>query len=193
MGEASVHSAVMLFEHAGKDWPWPYRAEQVFNLTDDGLRVDLTLTNLSGERMPGGVGWHPYFPRGDATLEADVSSVWLSGDDMIPSAPSPLTPQTDLTLPQAVKDLRLDNAFSAGTGGSRMRWEEQSISIAMTASETLRHLVAYTPEGEDFFCVEPVSHSPDALNSNLTPEITGLQILDPGQSLSASIELKVDG
>ena len=26
------------------------------------------------------------------------------------------------------------------------------------------HLIVYTPPGEDFFCVEPVSHMTDAIN-----------------------------
>ena len=190
--EQSRHSVHFFFEHDGTDWPWSFRAEQGFALTNNGLRVDLTLTNLSETTMPGGIGWHPYFPRGNATLEADVSAVWLSGDDMIPEAPEPLTTETDLTHPRDVSQLRLDNAFSAGMRGAQIRWEDQSKSVTMTASEALRHLVVYTPEGEDFFCVEPVSHSPNAVNSEQTPSITGLQILEPGDSLAASISLLVE-
>ena len=190
--EQSRQSIHFFFEYAGPDWPWNFRAEQGFALTDHGLRVDLMLTNLSDKIMPGGIGWHPYFPRGDATLEADVSAVWLSGEDMIPEAPEPLTDETDLTHPREVNQLRLDNAFTAGIRGAQMRWEDQSKSVTMTASEALRHLVVYTPEGEDYFCVEPVSHSPNAVNSDQTPGITGLQILEPGESLAASISLLIE-
>ena len=189
--EQSRHSIHFFYEYDGLDWPWHFRAEQGFALTDDGLRIDLLLTNQSDRLMPGGIGWHPYFPRGDAILEADVSAVWPSGEDMIPSAPAPLTEETDLTRPRAVNALRLDNAFSAGIRGARISWEDQSKSVTMTASEALRHLIVYTPEGEDYFCVEPVSHSPDALNSDQTPGVTGLQVLEPGASLAASISLLV--
>lgn len=190
--ESSSHSVHFFYEHEAQDWPWTFRAEQGFAITQNGLRIDLQLTNLSDRVMPGGMGWHPYFPLENAKLEADVSAVWLSGDDMIPSAPSELTEKTDLTKFRSVKDLRLDNAFSAGMRGTTIIWEEQSKSVSMTASEMLRHLIVYTPEGEDYFCVEPVSHSPDALNSNEEPGTTGLQILAPGESLSASISMLVE-
>lgn len=190
--EQSAHSIHFFYEHSGPDWPWSFRAEQGFAITENGLRVDLQLINLSDSPMPGGIGWHPYFPLGNAKLEADVSAVWLSGEDMIPGAPTPLTEETDLTQPRDVKDLRLDNAFAAGKRGARMHWEDQAKSVSMTASETLRHLVVYTPPEEDFFCVEPVSHSPDALNSSQGADTTGLQILEPGASLSASISLFVE-
>lgn len=190
--EQSNHSAHFFFEHDGSDWPWNFRAEQGFALTRNGLRVDLMLTNLSDSAMPGGIGWHPYFPRDNATLEADVSAVWLSGEDMIPAAPEPLTDATDLTHPRLVDQLRLDNAFSAGIRGAQIRWQDQSRSVTMTSSEVLRHLVVFTPEGEDFFCVEPVSHSPNAVNSDQMPGVTGLQVLEPGESLTASISLLVE-
>ncbi len=192
MQEHNSQSALIVYEHNGTDWPWKYRAEQGFTLTESGLRVDLLLTNLSDHPMPGGIGWHPYFPRKHATLEADVTAIWLSGDDMIPSAPSPPAAETDLTKPRKVQDLQLDNAYSAGTGGSRIHWEDRSISVSMTASEVLSHLVVYTPDGEDFFCVEPVSHAPDALNSKEPPSTTGLRVLKPDQSLAASICLTVE-
>ena len=190
--ERNGKSAHLEYEANGPDWPWTYRAEQGFALTDRGLRVDLLLTNLSDRPMPGGMGWHPYFPRGDARLEADVSQVWLSGQDMIPGAPSPLTEENDLSLPRPVKDLQLDNAFSAGSRGARMVWGDADLSVVMTASETLRHLIVYTPPGEDYFCVEPVSHAPDAVNSNQPHGITGLSILQPGETLAASVSLIIE-
>ena len=190
--DASENSVRLVFEHDGPDWPWAYRAEQVFTLTNNGLIAELVLTNLSEQNMPGGIGWHPYFPRGDAILTADVSAVWLSGADMIPAAPQPLTAETDLNQLRNVDQLRLDNAFSAGAQGSKIHWPEESLSVVMTASDTLRHLVVFTPQGEDFFCVEPVSHSPNAINNDQPQSVTGLQILKPGESLSGTISLLVD-
>jgi len=190
--ERSSHSVHFFYENNDSDWPWNFRAEQGFAITQNGLRIDLQLTNLSDRIMPGGIGWHPYFPSGNAKLEADVSAVWLSGENMIPGSPTELTEETDLTHLRDVKDLRLDNAFSAGLRGTRILWEDQSKSVSMTASDPLRHLIVYTPEGEDFFCVEPVSHSPDALNSSQEPDTTGLQVLAPGESLTASISLMVE-
>ena len=42
-------------------------------------------------------------------------------------------------------------------------WPDRRTTIEADAS--LRHLVVYTPPRERFFCVEPVSHMNDAINS----------------------------
>jgi len=188
----SVNTVTLAFRHDGSVWPWAYHATQYFTLARIGLSVMLTLTNLSDGPMPAGIGWHPYFPAKNAQLISDVSSVWLSGEDMIPGAPSPLSPQNDLTSPREVSALRLDNAFAAGEEGTRISWPSERRAIEMTGTETLRHLIVYTPAGENFFCVEPVSHSTDAVNSNEPASVTGLKVLAPGETLSGMIYLSVE-
>lgn len=69
----SQESAELQCEHAGETdaWPWAFLASQRVSLGPAGLSVRLTLTNLSGQPMPMGMGWHPYHPtRPDATAEA---------------------------------------------------------------------------------------------------------------------------
>jgi aldose 1-epimerase len=57
------------------------------------------------------------------------------------------------------------------------------------ADPVLGHLVIYTPEGENFFCVEPVSHSVDAFNlAEAGVPDTGTVVLDPGESLRGRVE-----
>ena len=53
--------------YPGGAWPWSYRAELVYMLTDGGLTARLALSNLAAEPMPAGLGFHPYFPRNSAT------------------------------------------------------------------------------------------------------------------------------
>ena len=192
IADQSNQSVKLSLRYVGAHWPWAYEAAQTFSIVENGLKVELALTNLSERAMPGGIGWHPYFPAHGANLLADVSAVWLSGEDMIPGAPSPLARESDLRSVRAVSDLKLDNAFAAGPVGTKIAWEDRGVQIRMTSSETLRHLIIFTPPGEDFFCVEPVSHSPDAVNSAEPASITGLRILQSGETLSGTIRLHVD-
>ena len=192
IASTTVDTTTLAFRHDGSIWPWAYHATQIFTLTQTGLSVMLTLTNLSNRPMPAGIGWHPYFPSDDAQLICDVSAIWRSSEDMIPGASSPLSQTSDLTSPRDVSDLNLDNAFAAGDIGNRICWPSKNISIEMTATNTLRHLIVYTPQGEDFFCVEPVSHSPDAINSSEPASVNGLKILSPGETLSGLIYLSVE-
>ena len=188
----SRNTTTLNYCHDGSNWPWRYTAEQTFSLVAHGLSLVLTLTNEGESAMPAGIGWHPYFPARGAILTSDVTSVWLSGDDMIPGAPSELTKDSDLTVPRNVSGLRLDNAFRIGGEGTRITWPDRSLSLTLSATEVMRHLIVYTPEGEDYFCVEPVSHAPDAVNSSEPASVTGLQILEPGASLSGVITLTIE-
>jgi aldose 1-epimerase len=51
--------------------------------------------------------------------------------------------------------------------------------------------VVYSPAGEDFFCVEPVSHCTDAFNLAAQGRAdTGMLTLHPGASLSAAMRFR---
>lgn len=180
------------YVHDGTDWPWHYRAGQTFELLEDGLRLTLDLANLSDTTMPGGLGWHPYFPRGDARLKSNVSGIWTAEHGMIPDRISPLGPGTDLRQAVTVDSLDLDNAFTARPADAVMEWPSTSIRVRMVSSPELNHLIVYVPPGLDFFCVEPASHAPDALNSRHAPDVTGIRPLAPGEVMTAEILLQVE-
>jgi len=161
-------------------------------LLKTGLKITLELENLAGEAMPAGLGWHPYFPRGDAMLSANVSCIWVADEGMIPDRIAALGPGTDLRIPVSVNDLHLDNAFVAQPADASIAWPASGLSLTIQSSAELGHMVVYVPPGQDFFCVEPVSHAPDAINSVYGTEVTGLRILEPGKTMSATIVLEAD-
>jgi aldose 1-epimerase len=186
----------LTFEHEGGNWPWPYRAEQAFELTETGVTLTLGLTNLSERPMPAGIGWHPYFPARGAHIRACLAAIWRSGADMIPASPSPIGALEDLSTIRPVVDLRLDNAFDVArrepeNGRIEIVWPEKSLALALEADRVFGKRVVYTPPGADFFCVEPASHSPDALNSALADASTGRRTLEKGETLSGSIRLTI--
>ena len=83
--------------------------------------------------------------------------------------------------------LGLDLCFDGWTGSAEIHWPDQKRGLRLIASPEFGYLVIFTPPGEDFFCVEPVSHCVNAVNlegSDWGP--TGLVDLLPGQSFSAS-------
>ena len=186
-------SVSLTHTHDGQsDWPWAYKAEQVFSTHEHSLTWTMTLTNQSVRDMPAGLGWHPYFPIEGAQIQADVTSIWNGQEDgAIEHTPQVLEPDTDLRSMRPVKTLDLDHCFSAGDGGVQLHWPERGVKLRMSASSALRHLTVYTPSGEPYFCVEPVSHMPNAINSQLRAQETGLKVLKPGANLQADITLTV--
>jgi aldose 1-epimerase len=184
--------ATLVFDHEAEAWPWSYRAEQHFELSDGGLSLRLSLRNLSDTPMPAGLGWHPYFRSGDASIRADVREIWPNGADMIPRDPAPLGPDNDLRQARPVARLELDNAFRVGGRPSEVQWRREGLRISLAASPELGHLVVFTPANQDYFCMEPVSHAPNAVNSDLPAEVTGMRWLRRGETLAATIRLTAE-
>ena len=185
-------SAELAYRHDGAEWPWRYRATQAFRLRPDGLDLELSLANESDRPMPAGLGWHPYFPRGDAMLTAAVRRIWPSGETGLVGPPRTPTAAEAPATPRAVDGLGLDHCFDAGPAGATVHWPRHGRTLRLTGDAALRFLIVYTPPGQDFFCVEPVSHAPDAVNSPLSPTETGLRTLAPGETLRARLRLVVE-
>jgi aldose 1-epimerase len=141
--------------------------------------------------MPAGLGWHPYFPRTPrATLTADVRAVWLTDDEMMPTALVPPPPTADLARGVAVDAVALDNCFTGWRGPATIDWPERGARLVMTAEPPLDCLVVFTPPGRPFFCAEPVSHVTDAFNLAAAGRAdTGARTLEPGETLRAAISL----
>lgn len=187
--EQTTDSAILVHKGGGDAWPWHYTAKQVFQLTDTGLHLAISVQNNSEKHMPAGLGWHPYFNRQDARLNADTTHVWLSGDDMIPSPPVSVPEEIDLRETRQVDELRLDYAFNVGTSVQKFEWP--NLKLVQTADPIFQNLIVYVPKGEIFFCVEPATHAPDAVNSKLGDDVTGLKWLAKGETLRGTIRLDI--
>ena len=191
VAEHGSNHARLVFDYRPEDWPWAYRAEQDFRLRDDGLDLMLRLTNHGDDSMPAGLGWHPYFPRLDARVKVPVDRVWMSDEGMIPDRLVMPAAGADLSDWRMVDELDLDNAFTVSDQISCIEWPGRNLRVEMVSDAELGHMVIYTPKQEEFFCVEPVSHAPDAVNSQHPAELTGLHSLEPGETLSAQISLTI--
>jgi aldose 1-epimerase len=187
-------SAELEYRHAPDAWPWAYRARQRFRLRPDRLRVELAVANESDGPMPLGVGWHPYFARTPgATLTADVTGMWRTDAETLPVehvAPAPVA----LAAGVQIAGLALDNCFTGWRRRAVIEWPEWSARLVLTAERPLDFLVVFVPPGRDFFCVEPVSQVPDALNLAAAGRgDTGLLSLASGHRVAAAVTLAWSG
>ncbi|MEL8056716.1 MAG: aldose 1-epimerase [Pseudomonadota bacterium] len=187
VADLTDNSVLLRHDYAEGHWPWPYQAEQKFELNDNGLRLTLSIRNESETPMPAGIGWHPYFPKDSATLQAPVTRSW-TGQNTAPEKIG-LTNETDLRQARQVKGLDLDTAFDCENTNIILKTSNHSIKLE--SDPVFSKLTVYTPQGEDYFCVEPVTHAPDAINMSLPAADTGLIWLDPGKTLSGKIWINV--
>jgi aldose 1-epimerase len=176
--------------HAKGAWPWAYKAEQTFSLSPDALNVELSVTNLSAAPMPAGLGWHPYFPRGDAELACDVTGFWPGASGDVPGGLEPVSGMTDLTVARPVDSIVVDNAFRGSGAPAKLVWPSRRLAIEFGASDNLTHWIVYAPQGAGFFCVEPVSHAPNAINMSAPPPGAEMKMLGAGERMTAQCWLR---
>ncbi len=170
-------------------WPWAFEATQHYGLSANRLVHCLEVLNKSERPMPAGLGFHPYFPRkkGD-TFAAQVGGKWNVTDDLLPNnhdvgGPEDFWPQTQLPA-----DVPLDHCFTSWDG--ELVITRKNTRISLTASDELGLLHLYAPIGADFFCAEPVSHMPNALNRPGEPN--QMHVLQPGEAFKASVSYLIE-
>lgn len=179
-------SAVLVYKHQPDSWPWGYEARQFIRLVSGVLAITLSIKNCSDEPMPAGFGLHPFFPASnDAYIDADVTAMWEVDSEVLPTKLQPL-PKGKQTI--AVDGSNLDNVFCGWFYHARIVWPERGAALDITAEAPLDFLVLYTPQGEPYFCAEPVSNATDAFN--LAPQgvpDTGMFTLNAGEVRKATI------
>lgn len=189
MVSASATSAEMELLHDQPGDAFRYRADQLFWLYPDRLEIAMSITNRGPEPMPFGLGHHPYFgDRDQALLSAAVEGVWMPDDLNVPTSLDPVPPLWGFRERRPVDELVLDHVFQGWNGKALVEWPEAGHALEITADELYRHLVVYTPPGQPFFCVEPVSMIGDGFNK-LEDGVqgTGVRILAPGESMRGSM------
>ena len=184
--EMASHSAidvVLRLRHTpDADWPFAFEASQFFTLTPQSLGVQMVITNTHDIAQPVGLGWHPYFPkRARSRLHIELSERWDAD-----VAELPIRKVAQPGIDSDVSHLDFDNAFEGWKGPARIRDEKFSLQM----SSSLKHLVVYTPQDKDYFCVEPVSHVGNAIHM-ADPAAHGLRTLQPGESFEASMTIDV--
>jgi len=174
--------------------------ELTFTLKPHSMRLDFTVRNQDNQPLPFGLAIHPYFPiigpRESVRLQVPAKKrmeavnllptgrlIGLEGDP------------TDLRRPRSLAVLNLDDVFWGMEldKPSIIYYDQIGKKLTLTASELFTHSVVYTPQGKPFFCVESQSCSTDAHNlyaRGLIKE-AHLTILEPGQALTACVEITV--
>jgi aldose 1-epimerase len=160
----------------GPDWPFAGRAVQRFDLTADGLEVRLTLE--ADERMPGAVGWHPWFRRrlvGTAAAPAPASDPvelrleagrmfvrdeeGIPTGELVPPIPGPW-----------------DDCFTGLRSAPRLTWPG---ALELTIESSCDFWVVYDRPAHAV-CVEPQSSPPDFVTIDPV-------VVEPGRPLTATM------
>jgi aldose 1-epimerase len=166
---------------AARAWPFAFAARLTYRLTAQGLTIEIEATNREAVAAPMGIGAHPYFPRAaGASIAFQADGVWHNREGL-PTTHGPIPAEWNHADGRLADRAPLDHCFTGWHGAARVP------DLRIEAGPVFRNLQVFTPAGADFFCVEPVSHVPDAINHLELPEAQAMSVLEPGQTLSGSM------
>ena len=189
--EQSETSLTLQYQHIADEWPFTYTSQQIFTLEGSSLTVELLLMNTSKKTMPAGLGLHPYFSLTDNTrLSCTVEQMWAVDHETMPT--TLVNPPKTLNNVEGllVKGSNLDNAFTGFSGAATVCWPEWQAKASITTSSSCQFMVLYSPNRENFFCFEPVSHITDAINlAAKGVSDTGAKALAPNETMTVAMTI----
>lgn len=167
--------------------PFAYTAHQEISLDGGCLDVMLRVTHEDAQPNWHGIGLHPYFPRTNATrLQAVANAVWVGPAGRLPDRRAPIPSGWAFSAaPRPLPGVTVDHAFDGWDGDVRIEQADRGYQL-QGRSQGCGLFLLYCPQGQDFFCFEPVSHP---VNAHHLPGQPGLARLQAGQSVALRWQL----
>lgn len=182
---SNAQSAELSIEHLPPDGPYSYSAFQRFCLSDDRLMVTIGVTNRGVDPLPFGFGYHPFWNREpDITVRFRSTHFWLEGPGGIPTERIATPPELDFFQSRPLPHCWRNNCYGGWDGYAEILFPRSGTGLRIEAGPLFRHLMFYSDPGEKFFCIEPQTHAPGALNridKNNNDDL-GVFVLKPGES-----------
>jgi aldose 1-epimerase len=180
---------------AAAAWPFAFRARQSIALSQHDACAILTLTlsieNRDVRAFPFGLGWHPFFPRNEATeLRFAADAIWDTDDTRLPTERRAIAAPARFDVARRIGDVRLDNVFAGWQGEAELAWPDERRRATIAGDRSLGFLVVFVPDDRGYVAVEPVTHMTDAFNRVSRGERdTGTLLLAPGASRCCTMRI----
>lgn len=195
----------------GGHWLSSTRVEYLYALSSGAFSLAVTARNVGTERLPIGIGWHPYFaiPSGNRSqarlrIPAAMRVAVNDYDEVLPTGE--LLPVSDtsydfrVTDGRALGDRYLDDCFvglerDANTGDLSCEIVDPAAQYGLRVTATspqVRAVQVYAPPGEQFVALEPQFNLADPFGAEWGRGVnTGMVSLEPGESVTYSVRLEL--
>ena len=181
-------------------YPFPCKFTLTFTALERGLEIKFKYENTGSEKAPFGFGLHPFWkltgPRKDVFVQIPCKYV-MELVDLIPTGKLEEVEGTafDIRSFKSLADVAIDNVFWGRdpAGEQAIKFRDIGIKLTLESSEEFGFMIAYTPDGEDFACMENLTCAPDAPNlyAKGKKEVSGLKVIAPGQSIEGWVRFIV--
>ena len=183
--------------HPQPGYPFALRLEIEYALSDEGLSVATTATNLGPDPCPYGCGFHPYLTLGTPTVDslvltAPARAVLRSDDRSLPTGRVEVDgTEFDFTQPRAIGATRLDNCFTDleredGIARVELRAPDDGAGLTLWLDDAYGYVMLFTGDplpdvDRRSIAVEPMTCPPNAFRSG-----EALIRLEPGHSFTST-------
>jgi aldose 1-epimerase len=184
--------------HPQPGYPFSLALGVEYSLSQDGLRVTSTATNIGPEACPYGFGMHPYLTLGtkkvdQLILRAPGRTVLKTNDRGIPVGSEPVEgTEYDFRRPRPIGMAKLDHAFTDlergddGLASVELLDPEDERSLLLWLDDGYRYLQLFTGDplpdvARRSLAVEPMTCAPNAFRTG-----DGLLVLEPGETTTSS-------
>jgi aldose 1-epimerase len=195
-GEREPHRVVMEHRlHPRPGYPFSLALAIEYRLSEEGLGVTTTATNVGRVSCPFGSGAHPYLTLGSETVDEVVlrvpgGTVLRSDERGIPVGSAAVEgTDVDFRRPRAIGATKLDNAFTDlerdDDGLARVQLRDpRGGELTLWVDDSYPYLMVFTGDplpdvDRRALAVEPMTCPPNAFRSG-----TDLVRLEPGQSFT---------
>jgi aldose 1-epimerase len=189
VANAGPAEATLSLDIAAGPEPYSYRATQGFSVSDEGLRVTMTLANARPVSLPFGFGLHPWFDRDpDVTLQFKARRFYLEEPDGISGDSITLPAELDFAEDRPLPGGWRNNDYGGWGGEATLRFPTRGVGLRMVADPVFKHLMLYADPTKPYFCVEPQTNASGAFNRSQwdDPE-EGVILLAPGESAAGTV------
>lgn len=205
-GEALVETSLV-----SEDTPEVYAAlphrftvRHQFRFTADAVELRFVLESRDEAPMPWGLGYHTtlLMPLTDGgslercTIQVPVAQAWALSDKLTPTGElTDYSHREALAEGMSLSGVKLDDVLLADPNQpveAVMTDEAAGLRVAYTADKRFKHWVIFNNGGDSgFICPEPYTWVTNAPNLDLPYELTGVQVLAPGETAEAVTKLSV--
>jgi len=191
-------------EHSDFNFPFATVYRHVLELSEDRLRVELSIENVDKCQAPVGFGYHPFLRRRLTRADRDLLLIvpadkFYPAEACIPTGPpQTVSGRTDLRHMKLLGKPGLDHCFTGLRHGEiRVIYPGTRVEVRINMDPVFSHMVIYAPNDpagrpREFVCVEPVTNANDGFNllAKGWPD-TGVKVLEPGEKWGGAWELSV--
>ncbi|PHS05515.1 MAG: aldose epimerase [Blastopirellula sp.] len=183
-------------------WPADFIIRVTYQLVGNQLSGRYQVQNPDSKPLPFGLGTHPYFqvPLGssgnadECLISVPYQHEWKFVDKMASGEKAPRATEVDTCEP--FSETNYDNAFGGlvfmdGDCYTSIEDPTSGHVVTQTFSPEFTACVLYNPPHREAFCIEPYTCVPDPYCLEEDGVESGLQVLEPGASFEATVDIEI--